>query len=164
MSVFDINPNASHYSFPYYFDDTSGITFREIQPYLYNLLIYYGDMNTSNCIDCICTRWNVDGYETIVTAILTKEQLQTLRENITPGAVGELYKILGRPKYYDQTWKGNNTLKLKPNPNPAKMSNRLSKLRDETIVFVKNITEHPLGDTQYLDVKIEGYVSGSRRV
>lgn len=122
-----------------------------------DLLIYYNTLEYSSYIQCRCSRWDVNNYSVIVETWLKENDLNTLREYVTPGAVGELFTILGRPTYYDKTWTSGNTIKLKPNEN-----NNLSKMRKETIVYVKNMTTSPIeGSDGWINVKIEGYVSGS---
>jgi len=130
--------------------------------YLYggtkDLQIFYGDQGMSDYIDCDCSRWDVQNYNIIVETWMKKSDLQTLRDNITPQAVGELYNILGRPRFYDKTWTGGNTLKLRPN---MYSNSKLDRSRDDKIIYVKNITDSPLpGDNEWINVKIEGYISG----
>jgi len=149
----------SHNQFHYYFDDTEGITFGEYIPNLGDLLIYYNSLMDEDYIDCNCSRWDVNDYSIIVETVLDKNKIQTLNDNIVPGAVGELYSILGKPNYYDKTWDDKNTLKLVPNVNN---DSTLKSMREEKIIYVKNIMYHPIGDTNHVNVKIEGLVSGSR--
>jgi len=108
-------------------------------------------------INCWCSRWDVQNYNVIVETWMNKTELQTLRANITPQAVGELYTILGRPRYYDATWQGENTIKLSPNTDF-----QLSNMRNDTLIYVKNISDTPeKGHSGWLNVKIEGMVSGT---
>lgn len=122
-----------------------------------DLQIYYSSMSGRNFINCWCTRWDVQNYNVILETFVNKTDLQSLRSNITPGATGELYTVLGRPRYYDSTWQGENTIMLSPNP-----EHQLSNMRNDTLIFVKNITDQPFdGPSGYINVKIEGLVSGS---
>jgi hypothetical protein len=109
-------------------------------------------------IKCWTSRWDVQNYSIIVETWIKKSDLQSLRSSVTPGAVGELYNILGKPLYYDQTWSAENTLQLIP-----KAGERLDKMRNiDKLIYVKNITDVPLpGDSRWLNVKIEGFMSGS---
>lgn len=175
MGAFDTNPKASHYKFPYYFDDTNGINFRQELTYNGDLLIYYGsrDLDSDQYIDCWCSRWDVQSYSVIVETWLKKEDVQTLRNNTRPGAVGELYKILGKPTHYDKSWTGANTIRLVPNRysrriveegdwEKATIGGNLSYMRKDTTMYVKNLTTHPIaGSHGWIEVKIEGMVSGS---
>jgi len=165
MSTFDFHPAATHKAFPYYFDDDYGIHFYDLptQPWIYDydLAIYYDTLNDSNFIDCRCSRWDVQNYSVIVETWLSKDDAQTLKSNIVPGAVGELYTILGRPRYYDSTWQNGNTLRLYPTPSSNHMgTSKLSKMRKETLMFVKNLTEHPINQ-DWISIKLEGYISGT---
>jgi len=125
-----------------------------------DLYIYYDSFTGNDYIDCYCSRWDTNNYEIVIETWIKKTDLQTLRDNITPNAVGELYNILGRPKYYDKTWSSENTLKLKPNSNSS--TSNLNNMRREKLIYVKNITDSPIkGANGWFNVKIEGYVSGS---
>ena len=167
MSAFDTHPNASHLAFPYYFDNNEGITFGTfyiIGPwkYKYDMAIYYGSMDTNDFIEGRCSRWDVNDYSVVVSSWFNKADAQTIRNNIKPGAVGELYEILGRKHYYDKTWDGSNTLKILPTPSSSEMGNsNLKNMRSETLIYVKNITEHPINNTEWIELKIDGMISGS---
>jgi len=156
---------TKHKDFNYRFSDTQGITFRAVFHYYHDLLIYYGNRDTKDYIDCRCSRWDVQNYDVIVETWLKKSDLITLRDNTVPGAVGELYTILGKPRYYDQTWQGNNTLYLKPNPAPEDMTmSNLENMKEDCYIYVQNITEHPITNTDWISVKIEGKLSGSSAI
>lgn len=157
---------TKHYDFNYTFSDTEGITFQEIH-YIFNfdydLAIYYNTLTGSDYIDCRCSRWDVSDYSVVVETWLTPEQANTLRTNTVPGAVSELYEILGRPFYYDKTWQGNNTIRLYPTPSSNFMNNStLHNMRNDTYIYVKNLSEHPIQGTDWIEVKIEGYISGTQ--
>jgi len=133
-------------------------TFEAIDDYTGDLLIFYsGSSYNTSGIDCKCSRWDVSDYDVVVETWLTKSQLQTLRSNITPGAVGELYKVLGKPTYYDKTWSSENTLRLSPIENAG-----FDDMREDTYIYVSNITDTPLeGPSGWINVKIEGKISGT---
>jgi len=123
-----------------------------------DLRIYYDTLASPNVISSNCSRWDTQGYTTIIETWLTKDQLQTLRDNIVPGAASELYEILGQKMYYDKTWQGNNTIKISPY-NDSNLYN----MHGEKTIYVKNISDNCVGaETGYINVKIEGFVSGSR--
>lgn len=178
------HPSSTHYQFPYFFTDNDesapdggdlhGIGFNTyIQTYDGDLLIFYDSLSqtASNYIDCWCSRWDVSNYSFTIETWLKKDDIDTLRTNITPGAVGELYRILGRPLYYDKTWSRDNTLMFFPNIYKSfdratqnyisGSATNLSKMRSKTIGYVKNVTEHPIPNTDWIEVKIECMISGS---
>ena len=157
-----LNPldNNSQYSYATNYDIEMYVTYRTYGRKM--LQIYYSSMSNEDFIDCDCSRWDVNDYGITIEVWLKKSDLQILRRNITPGAVDELYTILGRPTYYDKTWTGNNTLKLLPN---IHNDSNLKDMREETIIYVKNISDSPIaGASGYINVKIEGYLSGSQRL
>ena len=173
------HPNATHFSFPYYFANAGaecgpswtcgrdGIHFRELgfgEPtyaHKYDLAIYYDSLAGDDFIDCRCSRWDVSNYDVTVETWLKYNDLRLLLENVRPGAVGELYNILGRPRYYDRSWRGANTLRLLPTPSSSTMSrSTLRKMRKETLIYPKNITTSPVKDTEWVSIKIEGSISG----
>ena len=173
MSAFEECPNASHRTFPYYFDDNYGICFGPCGwtgpslPWKYNndLAIYYGNMGSNDYIDCKCSRWDVQNFSIIVETWLTKSQVQTLLDNITPGAVDELYKILGKPHHYDSTWQSENTLKFLPAPSSNDMGgSTLKKMRNTTIGYVKNVVLHPIPFSKggWISTKLECLISGNQ--
>ena len=135
-----------------------------VEPWKYNydLAIFYDSLADTDFVEGRCSRWDVSDYSVIIETWLKKSDAQTLRTYLSPGAVGELYKILGQPLYYDQSWDGSNTLRLFPTPS-SNLSNRstLNKMRSETLIYPKNISEHPIGGTDFIEMKIEGQISGS---
>jgi len=170
MPYYDTHPNASHRSFPYYFDDDEGITFGDLpvaSRFYYDLAIFYGnlDINSGNFVEGGCSRWDVDNYSVTVSSWIKKEEVDNLRLNILPGAVGELYKILGRPKYYDKSWQGYNTVRLYPTLSSQIMNgSNLKNMRSDTIIYVKNYTEHTIDNSDWIEIKLEGYVSGTTHI
>jgi len=124
-----------------------------------DLRIYYSSLSNPFYIDGPCSRWDVNNYSITVETVLNKVDLNSLLDHITPGAVGQLIKIPGKVKYYDSTWKGKNTIKLSP---IEVAESNLYKMRKDTILYVNNITTNPVkGASGYINVKIEGYISGS---
>ena len=122
-----------------------------------DLSIYYG-AGLGSSFDVRCSRWDCDNYNIIVEAWLTKSQLNALMNNTRPGAVKELKRVIFSPKFYDMSWSSRNTLKLKPVQNT-----NLYKMRgSEKIIYPTNISSSPLpGDSMWINVKLEGKLSGS---
>lgn len=110
----------------------------------------------SCCIDCRCSRWNVANYEFTVETWLTKDQLSDLRDSIVPGAVGELFKILGEPRYFDGTWQADNTITFTPT---GSVGDLRFKVKEKT-GFVKNITTRVISP-DWIECKLSCFVSGS---
>ena len=121
-----------------------------------DLRIYYDSLDSPDLITSDCLRWDVQDYSVVIETELTKSQLSTLRDNITPGATDQLYNILGKPTYYDKTWTGSNTIRL------STANSHLQYMRDDRILYVKNISDTPKGaGSKKLLVKLECYISGS---
>ena len=60
--------------------------------------------------------------------------------------------------YYDQTWVGQNTIRLVPTGSTSNLEN----MRSERLLYVKNISDSPIeSDSGWLAVKIECMISGS---
>jgi hypothetical protein len=115
----------------------------------------------SSCyIERFATRYDTQNYDIILETFMTKSELQDLDNSIRPGATGELYKILGRPRFYDKSWTGANTITIKPVSN-----SNISNMRSDKVVFVKSISSTPiegnLGTKGYINVKLETTISGS---
>jgi len=156
---------GDHDQFPYTFSDTEGITFGEIPVpvFEHDLRIYYSSMAGNDFVSGLCSRWDTSNYQLIVETWLKKDDVNTLFDYMKPGAVGELYKILGRPTYYDKTWGTHgmsNTLRVVPTGN-----SQLQQMREEKIIYVKNVTTHPIAGSQgWIEIKLEGYLSGSQNL
>ena len=120
-----------------------------------DLNIYYdGD----SYITCKCSRFDVQDYNVIMETWLNKAQLKLINDNIRPGAVKELKRVIFSPKFYDATWQGNNTLRLKPVQGTSLYRMRGS----EKIIYPKNISSTPLpGDSGWINCKVEGAISGA---
>lgn len=104
-----------------------------------------------------CNRWDVSNYTVVTEFTMTKSEYDTVRNNITPGAAGELFKVLGRPYYYDKTWNDENTLSFTPVSGTG-----LANTKGTTTIYVRSISMEPVSaNNTYLDVKIEGFISGS---
>jgi len=181
MSEKDNHPAATHKAFPYFFTtDTSGTPIEGLwlketpstpsvetqYKYAYDLAIYYDSLGGNDFVDCRCSRWDVQNYNVVIETWVKEAQLQLIKNNTIPGAVGQFTDILGRPRYYDQTWNafGNgNTLRLLPTPSSSKMNtSNLRNMRQETLIFPKNITTHPIvGSKGWINIKIEGAISGN---
>ena len=113
-------------------------------------------MGTNDFIDCWCSRYDVSNYDIIIETWLKESDLQTLRNNTRLGAVGTLYKIMGRPHMYDKSWTASNTIKFEP-----VAGTQLSNMRSTRVAFPKNITTSPIeGSNGWIAVKIEASVSG----
>jgi len=167
MGALDDYPAATHTAsvgFPFYFDDTEGITWGTLYIHPtwflpYDLMIYYGLMGSSDFVGGWCSRWDVQNYSLTCETWLNKADTQSLMENIIPGATGELYQILGKPNYYDKTWTASNTIKVKSHP-----SSNLKNMRSEKIVYVKNVTTHPITSTDWIEIKLECNISGNQDI
>lgn len=96
-----------------------------------------------------CSRWDEENWSVIIEIIADREARDAIRQHITPGAVAELYNILGEPRYIDTTYSSGNTIWLKGRRG-------LFNLRDPTKIAVKNYSEKMLPDGRFL-IKLEGY-------
>jgi hypothetical protein len=120
----------------------------------HDLYIYY---DSTHYVSGMCSRWDAQNYSIIVEMWLKKGAFNDLNDNIRPGAVKELYKILGKPKYVDTSWTGDNTLKLSP-----VAGTKLFKMRRQTLIYPKSITSIPInGPSKFINVKIEGFTSSN---
>jgi len=120
----------------------------------------------NNChILCWTKRWSVSNYSLTLETWMSKSDLQDLRNSVVPGASSELYSILGRKYFFDQTWQANNTIVLIPQDTTY---GNLSMMRPEKVVFVKSIVDNPcegqMGRDGYLNVKLEFNPSGNQNL
>jgi len=91
-----------------------------------------------------CSRWDEDNWRATVEIVSDKWQRDLLIQNTTPGAVAELYNILGEPKYWDTTFTSGNTLFLYPNK-----TRPIAQLRDPVKVAVKSYKERMLTPNKF---------------
>jgi len=101
-----------------------------LSQYSYNLHIYH----PSYSADFWCLRWDEGNWSITLELLGSKESRNILLSNITPGAVSELYNILGQPKYIDTTFTSGNTFWLIP-------KRYLASLRDSVKVACKNYSD-----------------------
>lgn len=120
----------------------------------HDIYIYFSG---TRYVSGMCTRWDTSDYNISVELWLKKTPLIDLSSNVRPGAVKELKRVIFSPKFYDSSWTGKNTVKLRP-----VVGTELYRMRgSEKIIYVKNISSTPIaGNSGWLDVKIEGAISG----
>ena len=100
-------------------------------------------------IQCWCNRWDEGNWDVTVETMMDAHDRNYLFSKIRPGAVKELYNILGTPYYRDITWKSGNTLILEPLGGYG-----LSGVSQRRIVAVKNASDDFLNKETY-HVKLE---------
>ena len=124
--------------------------------------IYYSGgalLNSLYSIDCWCTRWDTSNYDVTFETFLSKSNLNTLRTHLVPGAAAEMYKVIDKPYYWDLSFKGDNTLRIVP------LSGEMPNMRSQKYIIVKNLSDTPNGGSEnMINVKIEGYISGSQSI
>jgi len=126
----------------------------------YDIKLFYSG---NSYITCYASRWDDSNYSVTIETWLKKSDLNLLRTNIRPGAVGELYTILGKPKFYDKSWSTKNTITIYPNSGSYRDNSNLMNMRNKQTLYVKNISDNPIaGNSGWINVKIEGNVSSSR--
>jgi len=124
-----------------------------------DLKIFYSG---NSYIEGRTSRFDQQDYTYIIETWLKKADLKLLREHITPGATAELYNILGRPRFYDKTWTGDNTLRIRPNYSSNNSNSNLMYMRPEVLIYIKNISDSPVkGPSLWIQTKIEGMISGN---
>jgi len=115
-----------------------------------SLRIYYsGNQYPTHYIDCWGTRWDEDNWNVTIETFMGSGARNTLFSHVIPGAVRELYKVLGQPYYIDTTYNSGNTLILEPQHGYG-----LSGLRCKRTVAVKNISDTFLTRNKF-GIKIE---------
>ena len=110
--------------------------------------LYYSG---SNYIDIPVKRWDEGNWNITVETFVGSGNRETIFSNVTPGAVRELYNILGTPEFIDTTYNSGNTLVFEPIHGYG-----LSSLRQRRKIAVKNISDTFL-NPNYFNIKIEGY-------
>lgn len=126
-----------------------------------NLVIYYSGTSLSDpsySIYSWCNRWTIENYTVTIETTISKSDYNKLITHCLPGSIGEMLGTVNQPKFYDKTWSGENTIKISPSSNT-----RLNGLREEKVMYVKNLTTGTLeANDNLLSVKIVGNISGTR--
>jgi len=116
------------------------------------LRIYYScNSYPNNYIECFCNRWDEDNWSVIIETFMRSGARNELFTYVTPGAVKELYSILGDPYFIDTTYASANTLIFEPQHGFG-----ISSLREKRMIGVKNISDSFI-NPNYFNIKIEGY-------
>ena len=116
-----------------------------------NCRVYYSGNNLSYYLDIPITRWDEGNWDLTIETFLESGNRNILFAHLTPGAVGELYNVLGTPCYIDTTYTSSNTLIINPLDGYG-----LSSLREGRMIAVKNISDDFI-NPNYFTIKIEGY-------
>lgn len=148
--------------FDYDFTETEGITLGSLdvnESKINSLQIYYGNEEPNQYVDVMCTRWDEGNWDVTIEIFCNSSSRNTLYSYVTPGAVREMYNILGTPYYWDITYTSGNTLYLVPNSSQVggKAKWALSSLRVPRRISVKGISDTFINQN-YFNVKIEGYI------
>lgn len=130
---------------------------------MYDLIISGCSINQSNTQFSVgCSRWDVDNTEHILEFWTDAAGRNKLYRSIKPGAVEELYDILGEKTYVDTTYSSSNTILIKPNPN-AVTSSTISSMRFTYIglsgqikLGIRDYTED-IPQRESFHIKISGY-------
>jgi len=101
-------------------------------------------------LTCWNTRWDEGNWDVTVETFMNARDRNFLFGNVTPGAVRELYNILGTPKFIDTTYKSGNTLIYEPISGYG-----VSSLRQRRTIGIKNIQDTFLTRNLF-SIKIEG--------
>jgi len=116
-----------------------------------SLRIYISCNNyPNNYIDCFCTRWDESNESVTFETVLGSGARNFLFQNVVPGAVTNLYTILGEPYNIDSTYSSSNTIIISPLGGTG-----LSGLRQERVIGVKNISDTFWVPNKF-SVKVEG--------
>jgi len=101
-------------------------------------------------IQCWNTRWDEGNWDVTVETFLNPCDRNFIAQHITPGAVKEMYNILGTPANWDITYSSGNTLTFIPIGGTG-----LSGLREQRTIGIKNFTDTFI-TKDYLGIKLEG--------
>ena len=109
-------------------------------------------------IEFICTGWKEKDFKIAIEGVVSREQLDALNDSIVPGAVGEMYKLFGRPRYFDKTWDGENTVEVIP----IRMINSgLWKAKYSFVGYPETLSFSPVeANDNFYDIKVNFAVSG----
>jgi len=133
----------------YKFDERGGTTLENDGKITNDGTIVSGNWEDRD-IRCWNTRWDENNYNIVIEGFLDACDRNYLARNITPGAVRELYNILGTPKFIDTTYNSSNSLTFEPLSGYG-----LSGVRSKKIIAVKNYSDTFINRDTF-GIKIEG--------
>lgn len=132
----------------YKFKDRKGTTLEDSQEN-YNGTITGGEWYERD-IRCFNSRWDEGNWDLTIETFIDACDRNYLFDQVTPGAVRELYNILGTPKFIDTTFTSSNSLVFEPISGWG-----ISSLRQRRTIGVKSISDTFLNWETY-GIKIEG--------
>lgn len=103
-------------------------------------------------VRCWGTRWDEGNDRILLTTFINACDRNYLANNVVPGAVRELYNILGTKKFIDTTFSSSNTIIVEPIGDYG-----ISSVRSRKIIAVKNFTTKFIDKDTY-SLKIDGIV------
>ena len=86
-------------------------------------------------LNCWCSCWNRNNYELTIETTLNNTERDLLFDNVYPGAVTELFDVLGEKYFVDTTWQDKNSLILQ-----QVSTFHLKEMHRKTKVAVKSIS------------------------
>ena len=98
-----------------------------------------------------CTRWDEGNWDVTIEVMAHKQDRDMIAGAVTPGAVAELYNILGTPYYRDITYNSGNTVVVTPIHGFG-----ISSLRQQRKIGIKRYSDTHLGK-ELFSIKLEGY-------
>lgn len=120
-----------------------------------DLKIWFYD-DSSIVLDC--SDWKAADKQFTIELWGRRGQIEMIKNHTRPGAVKEMYEVLGEKTYTDTTFSGENTLTFAP-----QSGTRLDYMRRETTGYVRSVKyEQIKGPTPYMKCHISCYVSGSQ--
>jgi len=128
------------------------ITVADISSDGHSIIIYPSSMSNPTYIECQCTRWDESNYDLTIETFLSSGNRNTLYDNVVPGAVRELYKVLGKPTFKDSTYASANSLVIVPQSGYG-----VSSLREKRVMGIKSISD-TFANKDYFNCKIEGKI------
>jgi len=131
------------------FDDREGTSMKEEQ-YDATTITVNDPTWKDRDIRCWNTRWDEGNWDVTIETFMDPCDRNYLMAHVTPGAVRELYNILGTPRFIDTTYSSSNSLIYEPISGYG-----LSGLREKRTIAVKNISDSFL-TKDYFHCKIEG--------
>lgn len=122
------------------------------EPIFKSARIYYsGATYPSNYVDVPISRWDEGNWNVVIEFFLGSGNRNTLFKHAIPGAVAEMYTILGEPTYYDTTFSSSNTWIIEPISGYG-----LSSLRQTRTIAIKSLSDSFLNH-ELFTCKVEGY-------
>ena len=109
-----------------------------------------GPVWTNNPVGCMCSNWKESNYDVTIETFLDASDRGYLFDNLIPGAIKQVYTILGQPHFADLSYSSGNSIIASPI-----IGSNLADMYSEKVIICKHLTDVPI-NTKLFHIKLDG--------